>query len=1030
MSEHLEDVAKSYKLVLPTFGMAPTKYDPQVEMTQYVPSDVTDEDDDGSMDEGGGDYGWGGGRGRRKSAGTELVTAADHTQIAKAMVQALNHDEEDGGDDVPAVRATRSAIAAASAAPSAREKMEKMHRDMKKRADMNKAADVEKVVKANSKNLVETARKQHDANEEKRKSLDAAPAAAASADNSGAESSGEVGDSGTIDTGSTTTAGIPGAAAIESSAAASCKPMEVDEEEQEQETEKPLSDEENAVAAVEQAAKDYLDSAKKASPQPQNIPWFRDSSVPNADAREAVPDIALPTSGSGNKKDISDITTDSTMLRTVAAASSPPTSQDAEPPMDGPAAEEDVEMVFEDDYDEDEAEPSDSNGGATMTQDLREKEVADRSDEMRDSQSERLQDIIDKMKEHDADQVQPGASQLSDGDGGVSSQQEDKDTEKLQPVRESENEQDGELLEDAQEEAGNVARVSSTTLAQEDANEEETAADHTTSPKKQIDTLNTVDSAILFSVSSVVRVEARLWAGINKPGGVAQITKVHPSDNGTKYNVRYVMGGQEKDVDAVYIKPHEDGQDEFKSPAKKRRGATSAEEGTDSGQTRRGGRNRRAAALSKSNENKTPSPSAFMPDNLTEAAALKKALADSLQIESKTRARTSSLSQNSERDDAAASPASASASTTKQKQEKRGAKRSKKANAKDDGAEKPAAKKQKRAAVDASTLDSISENMDVEAESVVMSTSTKLHLADVRYKELLENKRTINYITSSLSSADKEALEAVIKQLKNVGVTMKKMNEGRFKPHVTDLCITARAETTNAPDNYILSKFRTLKAMRSALAGIPIVTPDWLRTCLDEKAFVVPADNNCIRTLPPKSDISHLLPAPYNESTHSGPAAWLGVANYAALLQKQREGGGKQYEHRPLVNTSVLLCGQFKKGTGVPPKADLVTLLGDSGATILGSVATMNKDLKKTDDDSTLVVLCDDAKSDKQSGITAALSKAMTAALEDEDQNRRIMVVTYMWLFDSISCGELLDADNYEPNSPKAKSLWELSTIN
>ena len=974
MSEHLEDVAKSYKLVLPSFGMAPTKYDPQVEMTQYVPSDVTDEDDDGSMDDGDGGYGWGGGRGRRKSAGTELVTAADHTQIAKAMVQALNHDEEDGGDDVPAARTTRSALAAASAAPSAREKMEKMHRDMKKRADMNKAADVEKVVKANSKHLVETARKQHDAS---------------------------------------------------ASAATSCNPMEVDEEEQEQETEKPLSEEEKVVAAVEQAHKN-LDSAKKATPQqPQNIPWFRDSSVPNTDAREAVPDVALPTSGSGNKKDISDITTDSTMLRPAAAASSPPTSQDAEPPMEDLAAEEDVEMMFEEHYDEDEAQPSDSNGGATLTQDLREKEVADRSDELRDSQSERLQDIIDKMREHDADQVQPGASQLSGDDGGVSSQQEDEDMEKLEPVRESENEQDGELLEDVQEMAPSAEEPDmDVAVEQEDADEEETAVDHTTSPpKKQIGTLNTVDPAIPFSVSDVVRVEARMWPGINKPGGVARITKVHPSDDGNKYNVKYVMGGQEKDVDEIYIKPHEDRQSESKSPAKK-----SAEEGTDSGPPRSCGRSRRAAAVSKSKENKTPSPSAFMPDNLTEAAALKKALADSLQVESKTRARTSSLSQNSEQDDAVTATAAAAASATKQKQEKRGVKRSKKANAKDDGAKKPAAKKQKRAAVDASTLDSIPENMDVEAESVVMSASTKLRLADVRYKELLEKKRTINYITSSLSSADKEALEGVIKQLKKVGVTMKKMNE--FKPHVTDLCITARAETTGTPDNYILSKFRTLKAMRSALAGIPIVTPDWLRTCLDEKAFVVPADNNCIRTLPAKSDISHLLPVPYDESTHSGPAAWLGVANYAALLQKQREGGGEQYEHRPLVNTSVLLCGQFKKGTGVPPKADLVTLLGDAGATILSSVAAMNKELKKTDDDSTLVVLCDDAKSDKQSGITAALNKAMTAALEDEDQNRRIMVVTYMWLFDSVSCGVSLDADKYEPNSPKAKSLWELSTIN
>ena len=331
------------------------------------------------------------------------------------------------------------------------------------------------------------------------------------------------------------------------------------------------------------------------------------------------------------------------------------------------------------------------------------------------------------------------------------------------------------------------------------------------------------------------------------------------------------------------------------------------------------------------------------------------------------------------------------------------------------------------AAPDSTTLGTISEDMDVtEAETAVMSSSTKLHLADVRYKELLENKRTINFIVSSLSNADKEALEDVIKELKKSGVTMKPQKE--FKPHGTDLCITVRSDTNDAPDNYVQSKVRTLKVMRSALAGIPIVTPDWLRSCLDQKAFVVPADNNCIRTLPPKCDISHLLPKPFDESTHSGPTAWLGVAKYAALLQRQSEGGGEQYEHRPLMNVSVLLCGQFKKGTGVPPKADLVTLLGDSGANIVSSVAAMNKELKKTNEDSTLVVLCDDAKSDKQSGITAPLSKAMTAALEDDDSNRRIMVVTYMWLFDSVSCGELLGADNYKPNSPKAKSLWELST--
>ena len=74
---------------------------------------------------------------------------------------------------------------------------------------------------------------------------------------------------------------------------------------------------------------------------------------------------------------------------------------------------------------------------------------------------------------------------------------------------------------------------------------------------------------ISLSVGTIVQVQARLWAGINKPGGVARITKVHPSDDGTKCNVHYVLGGQEKDVDAIFIAPHEDGQDVFKSRKKK-----------------------------------------------------------------------------------------------------------------------------------------------------------------------------------------------------------------------------------------------------------------------------------------------------------------------------------------------------------------------------------------------------------------------------------------------------------------------------
>lgn len=1052
-------------MVLPTFGMAPIKYDPQVEMTQYVPSDNSMETDD---DEGDGYYdgsnGWGASAtGRKKSPETaDPIAATESAHMARAMLQAHNHLEEEE-DDAPRTRATRSASASAGAASSARERFAKHQREMRKQADKHTANDLLKVAVGNEKHekeLIEAMRKQQDADEERMRSANASSAYAADAPTAGIP--GDVVEDDTIDTGSTTTAGIPGAAANE--------PMDVDDERTEkeaQEAERPLSDEGKAVAAAEEAGQNYLDSAKKATPKRQDVPWFRDSSVPNVDETEAVLNVAVPTSGSGSKKDISDITTDSTILREAAAAAattgnddaqpssptndkSPSRSQDNEPPFEYQAAGED-EGMFVYDHDDD-AEMHDSCGGATLTQDVREKEVADRHGEDRDSQSETLQDIIDQMKEEGADQVERGASQIElshDGeDDDAPSEQDDEETGKLEPVREPENEQSGEE-DDAKEPeqptaeaeepadmdlageideatAGDATMAPSPTPPQKENVEEEAAVDHGATPEKHDGTSTTKDSANLLSVGTVVTVQSRTWAGINKPGGVARITKVH--SEGAKYNVRYVLGGQEKDVDAIYVQAHAQEQDEFMSPAKSRRGATaaSAEGGTGSGSTRRVGRSRRAAVASKqAKENRTPSASAYMPDNLTEDAALKKAMADSLQMENKTRSRTAHLSLDSDGTDAATT----SAASAKQKQKKGGTKRSK-TTSKSDSARKPAAKKQKKAAVaapDSPTLDPIPENMDVaDAETVVMSASTKLHLADVRYKELLENKRTINVVTSSLSGADKDALDEVTVQLKKAGVTMKLGKE--FKPHVTDLCITVRSESDDAPENYVVSKVRTLKAMRSALAGIPIVTPDWLRSCLDEKVFVVPADNNCIRTLPPKLDTSHLLPKPFDESTHSGPAAWLGVAKYAALLQRQSEGGGEQYEHRPLVNTSVLLCGQFKKGTGVPPKADLLTLLGDAGANIVSSAAAMNKELKKTDEGSTLVVLCDDAKSDKQSGITAPLSKAMTTALEDEDSNRRIMVVTYMWLFDSVSCGELLDADNYKPNSPKAKALWELST--
>jgi hypothetical protein len=56
---------------------------------------------------------------------------------------------------------------------------------------------------------------------------------------------------------------------------------------------------------------------------------------------------------------------------------------------------------------------------------------------------------------------------------------------------------------------------------------------------------------------TIVFVQARTWPGINKPGGVARVTKVHPAaesgSNSTKYNVAYVLGGKENQVDESFV---------------------------------------------------------------------------------------------------------------------------------------------------------------------------------------------------------------------------------------------------------------------------------------------------------------------------------------------------------------------------------------------------------------------------------------------------------------------------------------------
>ena len=66
----------------------------------------------------------------------------------------------------------------------------------------------------------------------------------------------------------------------------------------------------------------------------------------------------------------------------------------------------------------------------------------------------------------------------------------------------------------------------------------------------------------------IVKVEDRTWPGVNKPGGVARIVKVHTHfDAGVKYDVAYIIGGREKMVDSAFVREHQDSKGSFTSSA-------------------------------------------------------------------------------------------------------------------------------------------------------------------------------------------------------------------------------------------------------------------------------------------------------------------------------------------------------------------------------------------------------------------------------------------------------------------------------
>jgi hypothetical protein len=220
----------------------------------------------------------------------------------------------------------------------------------------------------------------------------------------------------------------------------------------------------------------------------------------------------------------------------------------------------------------------------------------------------------------------------------------------------------------------------------------------------------------------------------------------------------------------------------------------------------------------------------------------------------------------------------------------------------------------------------------------------------------------------------------------------------------TTLCIMP-ADDPDANGN-LTPRNRTLKAMRSALAGVPIVSPAWIHACGAKNEAALPPTNVIARSLPTKTDAID----------KSGEARF-GLAKLAALLSHSKRAT------LPLHNTFVFLCGAFSQSK----RHDLQVLSKEAGAKVLKSPSAVTAKLLSSSNttNTKVVFLCHDTATGVV--IPSVLEKEVTKFGEQDTRHQvDAMVVNPNWLFDSIACAKALPADAFPPTNPKANGLWQL----
>jgi hypothetical protein len=215
-----------------------------------------------------------------------------------------------------------------------------------------------------------------------------------------------------------------------------------------------------------------------------------------------------------------------------------------------------------------------------------------------------------------------------------------------------------------------------------------------------------------------------------------------------------------------------------------------------------------------------------------------------------------------------------------------------------------------------------------------------------------------------------------------------------FKSGKTTLCVVSVDPRSANGGNLVAGK-RTLKAMQAGMAGVPLVSPAWVTSCVESHQVVLPDSSMFVRTLPTKT-------------TSEEQIINFGVSAIAAAIRSSRVQAAT-FQFKILNDVSVFLCGRFE--------TTIAKLLKEAGAEVLTASATLVAKLF-ADGDPKVVLLC----SDEDCKIPVSVKSQV------QIHKSQVRVVNRDWLFDSISCGSALAAGAYAPTFKKAKDLWALTT--